>query len=168
MAGLAKTPGGKSGKKTSVNDWANTFSDSVTYVVYRPSDRFVTVLFRQDAQGGGAHGNWVYHAASFDLQSGRPVSVKDLFPRAQELEAVLGPRVLAGLMALGGNPRPEQEESGDDPLVSMERLILTPEGLRVVYAPYEAGSYAQGEFLVDIPKEEALSMGANPAVWMRQ
>jgi hypothetical protein len=172
MAKLAKESGGKSGKEASApvspgNDWANTFADSVTYVVYRPSERFATILFRQDSSGGGAHGSWVYHAVSFDLQSGRPVSVKDLFPKAQGLDAVLGPRVLEGLKALGGNPRREQEESGAD-LIGMERLILTPEGLRVVYAPYEAGSYAEGEFLVDIPKQEALSLGANPAVWMRQ
>jgi hypothetical protein len=47
----------------------------------------------------------------------------------------------------------------------MDRIALTAEGLRVVYAPYEMGSYAEGEFIVDIPRAELSGLGIKTDFW---
>lgn len=137
----------------------------VTYDFFRPSGRYVSLLFHREEYTGGAHGNRHWTALSYDLTNARPLTLKDIFPDETAVNTKLLPLVAAEVQA---QKDPEADKVKADP-ESMDlkpaRMALTPEGLRVVYSPYEMGSYAEGAFMVDIPKAELLKMGANAALW---
>lgn len=146
-------------------DWGNTFAYVTTWQVFRPSATYVTVVFRHDRTGGAAHGIWTYTCLSFHLDTSAPLEFSDVFPDAKSGEKLLRQRVIQSLLAQKKAAGQAAEINEDHFDVNLPRLALTPEGIRVYYAPYEAGSYAEGEFLVDIPKVELLKMGATPALW---
>lgn len=141
-------------------DWGNTFAGVTTWQLFSPSKAVASVVFREDSSGGGAHGNWVYTTISYELESGRELTLNDLLPGADEPAVALGTLVLRELR--GGTV---SEAEARDMDVDMARLALTPEGVRVFYAPYEIGSYADGEFIVNIPKAALLGVGAAPSLW---
>lgn len=145
--------------KRGKRDWDNVFASVATYSLSHPSARYVSVLFRQDMGGGAAHANWSYFAVSLDRQSGKEVTLQDIFPEQKDMQSALVPFIAKGLGAAGN------EFTEEDFDISMKRIVLTQEGLRVLYAPYEIASYSEGEFIVDIPRKDLLQMGADPAIW---
>jgi len=138
---------------------------SVTnYQVHRPSIRYASVHFMGSEYTGGAHGNRFHMVLSFDLNSGKRLGFDDLFADKNALPKLIN-RIADGVQAL--------KAAGTDPVsrapaaidANMDRIALTAEGLRVIYAPYEMGSYAEGEFVVDIPKAELSAMGIKADFW---
>lgn len=146
-------------------DWSSTFACVTTWELFKPSAGYASVLFRESRSGGGAHGNWTYRCLSLDLENGRELTLADLFADADSAQPLVGARVLAALGSRRSLSGGAQDLVPEDVDVSMDRIALTPEGLRIVYAPYEMGSYADGEFILDIPKAELLRMGAEPRFW---
>lgn len=140
--------------------WGNTFVSIITWEVSRPSASFISVLFREDTAGGGAHGNWTYRAVSYDARTGAELALQDIFPGAEDVVEKLDALVLSALGRESGGG----EDSGDMS-VGMDRILLTAEGMRVVYAPYEIGSYADGEFVAELQKADLVKMGARPDLW---
>ena len=49
--------------------------------------------------------------------------------------------------------------------LTMNRIIFTPEGLEVIFAPYEQGSFAMGDVHAPIPLKEIGSLGGNGRYW---
>lgn len=151
--------GGRALPERGKRDWENSFSSVTTYEVTRPSKNYVSLLFRIDMSGGGAHANWLYKAASFDRASGKKIALQDIFPGKTDTAEILTPFITATLSGRDTNPAEQDLDIG------MKRIILVPEGLRVIYAPYEIAAYSEGQFIIDIPKEDLLKKGANPAIW---
>ena len=138
---------------------------SVTnYQLHRPSSRYVSLHFMSSEYTGGAHGNRSHIVLSFDLDSGKRLEFDDLFADKSALPKLIN-RIADGVQAL--------KDAGTDPVsrdpatidANMDRIALTAEGLRVVYAPYEMGSYAEGEFIVDIPRAELSGLGIKTDFW---
>lgn len=140
--------------------YANT-----VYEVFRPSARYVSVLFNHHEYTGGAHGNSTYRAFSFDLHTGRTLALADLFVDEKAALDALVPRIADGVQAQKEPDAPPVDRDPSAVDLSMDRVALTPDGLRVVYAPYEMGSYSEGEFIVDIAKANLIAMGARPELW---
>ncbi len=136
-----------------------------TYQVLRPSAAFASVHFTGHEYTGGAHANWFHVVLSYDLASGRRMEIGDLFAdRAEGLPRLIN-RIADGIQAWkGADAEPvERDPAAID--ATMDRVALTPQGIRVIYAPYEMGSFAEGEIIVDIPREELLALGVRPDFW---
>lgn len=107
---------------------------------------------------GGAHGNTGFGTVIWDKAAGRRIGFADLFsdwPRARRL---LEPAYCAALAAeqtrrrgdtapLANAPCPSLAEQ---PVVPWARLATTARQFRVLVAPYVAGSYAEGSYLIDV------------------
>jgi len=138
---------------------------SVTnYQLHRPSPRYTSLHFMSSEYAGGAHGNRSHIVLSFDLGSGKRLEFDDLFADKNALPKLIN-RIADGVQALkaAGTEPVSREPAAID--ANMDRIALTAEGLRVVYAPYEMGSYAEGEFIVDIPKAELPVLGIKADFW---
>lgn len=136
-----------------------------TYILLRPSTRYASVQFTGNEYSGGAHGNRFHEVLSFDLESGKLLELDDFLPDGEAALTGLINRIADGVQALKDK---DAEPVNRDPAaidVDMERIALTPEGIRVIYDPYEMGSYAEGDFFVDIPREELIKLGVKPDFW---
>jgi len=160
-AALAKT--GVFPPEEAFNRSASYFSVT-NYQLHRPSPRYASLHFMGSEYTGGAHGNRSHIVLSFDLDSGKRLEFDDLFADKKALSKLIN-RIADGIQAL--------KDAGTDPVsrdpaaidANMDRIAFTAEGLRVIYAPYEMGSYAEGEFIVDIPKAELQSLGIRADFW---
>lgn len=139
--------------------WANSYLMTVTYTAERPSKNVFSVTYMVYWFAGGAHPNRVYKTGTFDLKSGRELTLKDLFPGKKAVEPALAD---LAIKALAGRVKELTEEMMD---INMNRISLTPDGLRIVYSPYEIASYAEGEFFVDIPLRDLEPLGVNASLW---
>lgn len=140
--------------------YANTI-----YSIFRPSDRYVSVLFNHHEYTGGAHGNSTYLALSFDVTTGRRLALGDVFTDEKAALALLVPRIADGVQAQKDADAAPVDRDPAAVDADMSRIVLVPEGARVYYAPYEMGSYAEGEFTVELGKEELIAMGARADLW---
>jgi len=168
LSGLAKTLGKSSEPalpERTPRDWGNTYAYVTTWQIFRPSDKFVTVVFRHDMSGGAAHGNWAYRCLTFHVNTGSMLEFNDIFPDGEASENLLRQRVMQALQMQKKAAGHASEIAEDDMDVNLLRLALTPEGMRVYYAPYEAGSFSEGEYVIDIPRNDLLKMGAAPSLW---
>ena len=130
---------------------------------------------------GGAHSNWTYRAITIDKATGRAISLHDLFNSPGSLERTeawlngtsnVGYFCDASSVAEPSSPERTNIELystgtlfGIGAGLSMERLIVLPQGLKVVFAPYEQASFAQGDVCVMIPLEDFARLGINKSYW---
>ena len=157
----ALTTGGPLPERSMSDAWyANT-----VYSVFRPSARYVSVLFNHHEYTGGAHGNSTYLALSFDVTTGKRLALGDVFADEQAALALLVPRIADGVQAQKDADAPPVDRDPATVDADMRRLVLVPEGARVYYAPYEMGSYSEGEFIVELGKDELINMGARAELW---
>lgn len=140
-------------------DWGNVYASIATYSLSHPSANYVSVLFRQDVTGAAAHSNWTYSAVSYNRRTGKELVLQDMFSDKPSIAAALTPVIKKGLQGKGN----DLNEGDLD--IAMKRIVLTPEGIEIMYAPYEIASYSEGEFKVNIPKQELITLGADPAIW---
>lgn len=140
-------------------DWSTVYADVTTYSLYPLTSGYVSILFRTDMTGAAAHSNWIYEAHCLALSDAMPVGLGDLFPGQESPASALVPLILAKL--------PEEMRGLDEHAldISMKRIVLTQTGIRVVYAPYEIGSFSQGEFICDLPLDELAKAGADLRFW---
>ena len=152
-----------------------------TFAVFSPSPRYVSVLFTEDSYTGGAHGNLEFDVVNFDLKTGRPLALTDLFPKPEQAGPRYWRHIYAEwcrtrdlpfpLHAVGpcrpgeAPPEPPADLQVATSLEDLGRLIFTSLGATLLFEPYEAGSYAEGSIALDLPRETLLEMGANPALW---
>jgi len=160
------------------------WEDNQAFAVYSPSPGYVSVFLNENSFTGGAHGNINYHSLNFNLQSGKPLTLTDLFPEPERSVPLYWTYIYKSWClhseykfplhsqdfqpcgvedgSEGGDSYPNAEEIED-----LGRLIFTPAGLSLILEPYESGSYASGTAVVDIPLEELVKMGASLSIWGR-
>lgn len=158
---------GKSGALPSPDEGGRDFPQFTvtTYEVFRPSPEYVSLLFKTESYTGGAHGMRNYVGSTYVLASGEEIMLSDIFPDWTAASGQVINSIADGVQAQKAPGTDAVAREADTMDVRMGRIVLTPEGMRVMYDPYELGSYAEGEFMVDIPREELVRMGANTAVW---
>jgi hypothetical protein len=146
-------------------DTSEPLWESITdYTLFPPSTRYVSVLFSTYTYAGGAHPNHTLTARTYDPASGRELTLDDLFPGKVPVDALA--RLIVENVLKQKKARDSvigDEKNNVDP--TMDRILLTPAGIRIVYAPYEMGSYAEGTYVVDIPKQALKKLGADPTLW---
>lgn len=147
---------------------------SMIFLATRPSENYLTVVFYESGYTGGAHGYRAYEAITFDRQTGRPLTVQDIFNNPDDegqrargffinyLNAALDLSCFERYKDSLCQPNAVKPE----PLAeSAKNLVFTPQGLAVIFSPYEQGSYAEGAKYVDIPKSELMAWGLSDQYW---
>lgn len=137
--------------------------------VYVTDGEVETTLFQDDlysgvvrvvTYSGGAHPNTYTLGLMRDLRTGAPIALARLFrpgaPYLDTLAAWVQRGVIAQLAERGGLTPAEAREAvvsynTGGVRLSRPAVTLTPDGLRVHVAPYEAMAYAAGLFEIDVP-----------------
>lgn len=153
-----------------------------TFEVHLPSAGYASILFNDYSETGGAHPNTAYEARTYSLSTGQPMTLDELFPRGQDSVAKYWEMVYHYWCESTGNKFPlhyrlvepcSQPDNPGNPntytwasyLSDLGRLVFTPEGASMIFAPYEAGSYATGTVVMDFSKENMIGIGAAPSIW---
>jgi hypothetical protein len=138
-----------------------------------------SVLFEWEAYYGGAHS--VFGYVSLNLRpDGKELAASDLFGDP----SVSIPHFWAKIFREGcsggkasapsfyGSPVCSDAVpplpymlTPDATLDGMGHALLTPQGLTVSLDPYEAWSWAEGQFVLEISKEDLAGMGADTGFW---
>lgn len=121
---------------------------------------------------GGAHGNTGYAVRLWDKAAKRSIPIDALFtdwPRARKL---LEPAYCKALAAEQARRRQGTEVAADfaacpklseQPVVPFAGLARQARQFRVLLAPYTAGPYAEGSYLITAPWPEAVRPFVKPA-----
>lgn len=101
---------------------------------------------------GGAHPNHNYRALNFAMVGGKARAIKfsDLMRTKMAPKAVVSGVVIPRLKQMGASMA-VNEEMTEVPAEIVDRFVVTPAGLTWIFAPYEAGAYAEGDFFVKVP-----------------
>jgi hypothetical protein len=125
----------------------------------------------QYAFTGGAHGNTGYVVRLWDKPARRSIGFEALFtdwPRARKL---IEPAFCAALAdaqrrRVGAQPRSDINacpKLGEQPMVPFAGLGRRANQLRVLLAPYVAGAYSEGSYLITMPWPDAVKPLVKPA-----
>jgi hypothetical protein len=124
----------------------------------------ISVNFRSWGYGGGAHDNWTYTTLNLRRHDDREIELRDIFPNAEILAKAAGYFTEHGRVAYEGEEREPVIEVAPDEL-AMERLILVPQGLDILFDPYEKAGFADGDIRLRIPLSEFAVLGLNDELW---
>ncbi len=132
--------------------------------------RLLALTGQTYAYTGGAHGNTGYTAKIWDKTAKRAIPIDALFsdwPRARKLIEPAFCRALAeeqkrriGEATPPSTPCPKLSEQ---PIVPWGELGTSARQFRVLVAPYVAGSYAEGSYLITVMWPDALKSLVKPA-----
>ena len=161
------------------------WSSDETFAAHSPAPGYVSILFTDFSYTGGAHPNTEYRVMNFKPDGGpvklKKMELKDLFPDPDKSvplywEYVYGkwcdehsykfPAHYSTMQDCGvDSPDNPNIYEGAKTLDDLGRLVFSPFGATIVLGPYESGSYATGTIMLDLPKEDLIKMGADPAIW---
>ena len=120
---------------------------------------------------GGAHGNTGYDSVIWDRKTKTAITLPALFSDRVKARAIIEPLVCKALAAEQKERRDGQKmapEFEKCPPLSQATLVpyggMTPvaHSLRVIFAPYVAGPYAEGSYELTIPWPEAVKPLVKP------
>ncbi len=153
---------------------ARLYPALITYEVTETGGDALSVRFRTWSYHGGAHDNWTYSAVSVNRRTGETITLDRLFRGAKSLERAarwLSEGKKATRDARSGPGGPVTAEplriTVSPAEITMERIALTPEGMEILFSPYEKGSFAMGDVTARIPRKEFGRLGINPEFWGR-
>jgi hypothetical protein len=162
------------------------YFNEISFEVFKPSDSFAGILFTDLGYNGGAHGYRVYQALNYNLETGGYLELTDLFPdpdkslteffhviyddicNLEEPKHQSLPHYYGGVPCQKGEDRPKPPKeflAKVDSLENLGNLVLTPTGATVNIGPHSAWSWAEGPYILHIPKEKLLLIGGNKALW---
>ena len=129
--------------------------------------QLLSLSAQQETFSGGAHGNRQFHALVWDRSANAPVRAADLL--GSPLLDALKPRFCAALDVERARRRGEPVESAPrvvDAFVdcpNLREVVLSPtdddennrfERVMVLLPPYAVGSYAEGDYVIDLPFQQ--------------
>ncbi|SFU81267.1 DUF3298 domain-containing protein [Butyrivibrio sp. INlla21] len=127
------------------------------------NDKFLAVEMPEFSYGGGPHGTYYTDEYIFDLETGEELSMENFYPGTEDEFKTL----IAGKILEDRNINPDHyavdEENGEEKLYNeaYERASIDSSNISYYddhatycFNVYELGSYASGEYKVDIPYEE--------------
>lgn len=121
---------------------------------------FVLIGFASTYEGG-AHGALSYRTMFWDRAQGRPIAFSDIFSDAPAVYRLLQQSFCPRLLAMQEERGYTAEEALPCPDLEDHRVVLLGAngqiiGLQALFAPYVAGSYAEGPYEVDLPLTQEL------------
>lgn len=155
----------------------NDYSYQEEYRVVADTPDILVLLSDGYVYTGGAHGMPVNTAIIWDRKRRQRLAIADMIALSR-LSAVGGERFCTELDRQREEKRGEPVRQGDpDQLddftrcVDMTKQLILPvsgqgnalDGIRVLIGPYEAGPYAEGTYVIDLPMDESLMTAVKPA-----
>lgn len=172
--------GGACGKDICGGASCGEWISEKTFAVHTPSSGYLSILFTEFSDTGGAHPNTEYRVMNF-RPDGENLTLEDVFSDPAKSVPLYWDYVYAkwcaehpdkfplhyATMQDCGTDSPDNPNTyeGAKTLDDLGRLVFTSFGATLVLGPYESGSYASGTVMLDLPKEDLIKMGADPAVW---
>jgi len=146
----------------------------LTFAAVPVGGKYLSVVFYESGQTGGAHGMRAYESLIFNLETGKQVTLAELFPVHDGDEGRI-PGFFVNFVNAGldkkcferfkdslCNPNTVSLESVPG---SLKNLVLTENGLAVIYSPYEQGPYSEGTKYLDIPRSDLVAWGLPDTFW---
>lgn len=129
--------------------------------------RFLSLQGEISVYTGGAHPNSAFDALVWDREIGVALAPMDLFTSSEALSKAVRAPYCDGLLALQEERRGEYFVEPADPFAecpALAELVVVPasnrgdeiDELRLLAAPYVAGAYAEGPYMVRLPVTGAL------------
>ena len=116
----------------------------------QPSKRVVSILWEIAVQTDGAHSNIELYAANYDRRTGARLELCELFADPGEAVRQFS-RVARNQLALQGFSEDEWVRSGTEPEEEYFTVyVLTPQGIRLHFEPYQVGPWAGGSPCVEV------------------
>jgi len=147
---------------------------AVAWGVAADLPRWLSMSARIETYSGGAHGNSHFDSLIWDRQASVVRQTTDLFMSGDALRAAIQPRFCDLIDAEREKRRGVPVKRSEDDTFSacidpLESTVLlessgggTFEAISVLVAPYQAGSYAEGSFVIKLPVSAALIAAAKP------
>lgn len=143
---------------------------SISYELTRPTQAVESILWTVWSYTGGAHGQLSLVANNYEVETGYPVLLEDLFldPERAVLEFTRISR-----QQLGAESNREEDaipddmlQAGTEPVESnFQTFILLPDGLRIHFPPYQVAPWAMGPQSVDIKVKDLGMAKPNMKYW---
>lgn len=138
------------------NDPSGKSDLTIKYTVARNDAKMLVVTFSGSEYGAGAaHPNPVFASFNFMLPSGTQVELADLVDgqrAVNRISALAMPLLRKQLAAGDGSIDSSWLTTGAGPQASNFQLFeWLPEGLRLIFPPYQVASYADGTHVITIP-----------------
>lgn len=118
----------------------------IEYEITAATDEVISVLFTQNTYAGGAHGSDESMVLNFDLRSGKPIKLTDIFqPRSDYLKVIskYASQDLSESLTKRGYPH-----TGGDWLnlknEDLKSWNITPRGLLLTFDSYKVAAYSAG------------------------
>lgn len=143
---------------------------NISYELTRPTQPVVSILWTVWSYTGGAHGQLNLVAHNYEVETGYPVLLEDLFldPERAILEFTRISR-----QQLGEKSTREEDaipddmlQAGTEPIESnFQTFVLLPDGLRIHFPPYQVAPWSMGPQSVDIKITELGMAKPNMKYW---
>ena len=137
---------------------------SVDWSLAADTQRLLALTGETSSFTGGAHGNIGYGSRIWDKVARRSIAFDALFTNWPQARAILQPAFCKALadeqrQRLGTVPRDEMHacpKLAEQPATPWAGLTPLAGQMRVMVAPYVAGPYAEGSYIVSLPWPEAV------------
>lgn len=124
---------------------------NISYEVIHADNQIISLLFKNYAFTGGAHGNTASKVFNYDLKNGQMLRLADLFQSDSNYLKVISDYCIAKIKArnisdddwIRNGAGPKQENYGN--------WNITPQGLMITFDAYQVAAYAAGPQEVVIP-----------------
>jgi hypothetical protein len=136
------------------------FSLLMDYQTKFQSDNLISIFISGLNYFGGAHPQHLFSTVLFDLKQGKALELKELFaPQSDYLnfigkycESFLAKREHADFELIKNGTAAKEE--------NYKYFYLNPDGLVVIFPPYQVACYSEGTFEITIPYPELKSLVA--------
>ena len=140
------------------DDSYNTSSSMYEYIVpARVDSKIVSLRLDTSSYGGGAHGYYATTGITFDSQTGKELTLKDLGNVTDELEDYICNYIEKSEYKEAVYPE-YKNTIHDDLNGDYNCWYLTGDKLVVIFNPYEIAAYASGQVRIDVPLAELKGM----------
>jgi hypothetical protein len=143
-----------------------TLDAKTEQVVAAPGTLSIKFVIREFT--GGAHASYELRAMVLD-KNGRELVYGDLFGQTDGLWQFLAEHCYAALypqLKETWKTDPDWAKNGLAPhFDSFKHFLVTPEGLTLIFPPYQVASYAAGEQSCDIPWQDLTKFAPKAGIW---
>lgn len=137
------------------------------------TEGLLSLVGAQSTYTGGAHGNRFYDALVWNKSAGKGMATREVFVSASALEQAVREPYCAKLQTMRAARIGKEMVEGIDvfdscpPISDLAVVLVSDEAtafnrIDLVAAPYVAGSYVEGEYVVELPVTQAVIKAAKP------
>lgn len=133
------------------------FEAQLNYTITYNQDCGLSLYFDQYQFTGGAHGSTTRDSQTWNLRTGRRVTLRQLFPYSLNYQDFIIQTInhqIAAQIAAGNNIYFDNYEKLTEATFKPEQFFLTPDGLAIYYQQYDIAPYSSGIPVFIIPYEE--------------